>query len=50
MLLLLLIFELNSEVFYCISSQSPIDKLLIGKKINDSTIFNDVESTILEKI
>lgn len=40
--------EVNSKVFYCISSQSPIGKLLIGKKINESIIFNDRESTILE--
>ena len=43
-------FEVNSKVFYCISSQSPIGKLLIGKKINESIIFNDVQSTILEII
>jgi len=42
--------EVNSKVFYCISSQSPIGKLLIGKKINESIIFNDIESTILEII
>ena len=40
--------KVNSKVFYCISSQSPIGKLLIGKKINESIIFNDRESTILE--
>jgi hypothetical protein len=43
-------FEINSKVFYCISSQSPIGKLLIGKKINESIMFNDVQSTILEII
>jgi hypothetical protein len=43
-------FEVNSKVFYCISSQSPIGKLLIGKKINESIMFNDVQSTILEII
>ena len=43
-------FEVNSKVFYCISSQSPICKLLIGKKINESIMFNDVQSTILEII
>ena len=42
--------EVNSKVFYCISSQSPIGKLLIGKKINESIIFNDIESVILEII
>jgi transcription elongation GreA/GreB family factor len=40
--------EVNSKVFYCISSQSPIGKLLIGKKINESIMFNDIGSTILE--
>lgn len=42
--------EVNSKVFYCISSQSPIGKLLIGKKVNDSIIFNNIESTIIEII
>ena len=42
--------EVNSEVFYCISSQSPIGKLLIGKKVNESIIFNNIESTIIEII
>ena len=40
----------NSKVFYCISSQSPIGKLLIGKKVNESIIFNNIESTIIEII
>ena len=42
--------QVNSKVFYCISPQSPSGKLLIGKKINESIIFNDVESIILEII
>ena len=42
--------EVNSKVFYCISSQSPIGKLLIGKKINESIMFNNIKSTILEII
>lgn len=42
--------EINSKVFHCISSQSPIGKLLIGKKINDFIIFNNMESKILEII
>jgi transcription elongation GreA/GreB family factor len=42
--------EVNSKVFYCISSQSPIGKLLIGKKVNESIIFNNIESTIIEII
>jgi len=40
--------KINSKVFYCISSQSPIGKLLIGKKINQSIRFNDIKSIILE--
>ena len=40
--------KINSKVFYCISSQSPIGKLLIGKKTNQSIRFNDIESIILE--
>ena len=40
--------KINSKVFYCISSQSPIGKLLIGKKINQSIRFNDIENIILE--
>lgn len=42
--------KVNSKIFYCISSQSPIGKLLIGKKINEPIMFNDIESTILEII
>ncbi len=42
--------KVNSKVFYCISSQSPIGKLLIGKKVNESIIFNNIESTIIEII
>jgi hypothetical protein len=40
----------NSKVFYCISPQSPIGKLLIGKKINECILFNDIKSTILKII
>ena len=40
--------KINSKVFYCISSQSPIGKLLIGKKINQSIRFNNIKSIILE--
>ena len=42
--------EVNSKVFYCISSQSPIGKLLIGKKINESIMINNIVSTILKII
>lgn len=40
--------ELNSKVFYCISSLSPMGKLLIGKNRGERIKFNGVESTILE--
>ena len=40
--------KINSKVFYCISPKSPVGKLLIGKKINQSIRFNDIESIILE--
>ena len=40
----------NSKVFYCISPQSPIGKLLIGKNINECILFNDIKSTILKII
>lgn len=39
--------KINSKTFYCISPQSPIGKLLIGKKINDSIQFNTTVMTIL---
>jgi transcription elongation GreA/GreB family factor len=40
--------QINGKAFYCISTQSPIGKLLIGKKMNESIMFNGIESTILE--
>ena len=40
--------KINSKVFYCISPKSPVGKLLIGKKINQSIRFNDIKSIILE--
>lgn len=38
--------KIDSKIFYCISSQSPIGRLLIGKTINDSIKFNGTDSTI----
>ena len=40
--------KINSKIFHCISIQSPIGRLLIGKKINEIIMFNDTESIILE--
>ena len=42
--------EINLKNYYCISSQSPIGTLLLGKKINDQINFNENLSTILEII
>ncbi|MBA22546.1 MAG: 3-oxoacyl-ACP synthase [Flavobacteriales bacterium] len=32
---------LNSKTYYCISAQSPIGSLLLGKKVGDSIQFNN---------
>lgn len=40
--------EIDSKLYYCISTQSPIGKLLIGKKTNDCIQYNGVKSEILE--
>tara|TARA_B100000780_G_scaffold141176_1_gene98873 strand:- start:4486 stop:4932 length:447 start_codon:yes stop_codon:yes gene_type:complete len=41
-------YLINSKIYYCISSQSPIGKLLLGKKVKDQINFNQNISTILE--
>ena len=41
-------YFINSKIYYCISSQSPIGKLLLGKKVKDQINFNQNISTILE--
>ena len=38
----------KSKTYYCISAQSPIGKLLLGKKVGDQIIFNNITSLILE--
>ena len=38
----------KSKTYYCISAQSPIGKLLLGKKVGDQIIFNNTTSLILE--
>tara|TARA_B100000767_G_scaffold275778_1_gene315470 strand:- start:6456 stop:6902 length:447 start_codon:yes stop_codon:yes gene_type:complete len=32
--------SINSQIYYCISTQSPIGSLLLGKKVGDSIQFN----------
>jgi len=40
--------QINLKNYYCISCQSPIGKLLLGKKMDDQINFNENLSTILE--
>lgn len=40
----------DSNIFYCVSPESPIGKLLLGKKVKDEIYFNKKTSTILEII
>ena len=40
----------DSNIFYCVSPESPIGKLLLGKKVKDEIYFNNKTSTILEII
>ncbi len=35
------IFKIDSKIFYCISTQSPLGRLLLGKKIDDKIEFNN---------
>jgi len=39
---------INSKTYYCISAQSPIGKLLLGKKVGEKITFNNRSSVILE--
>lgn len=39
----------NDEQFYAVSLSSPIGKLLLGKKVNETFIFNDKKITIILK-
>ena len=41
-------FEKNNNAYYCISAQSPIGKLLLGKKVGEKITFNNVTSIITE--
>jgi hypothetical protein len=40
--------EVNEETIYCLSSQSPIGQLLLGKQANDQIHWQDKRITILE--
>jgi hypothetical protein len=40
--------EVNDENIYCLSSQSPIGQLLLGKKLNDKIHWQGKSITILE--
>ena len=42
------IYKINSKMFYCISSKSPIGKLLIGKKLDDKIEFNNQVMKIIK--
>lgn len=39
---------IDQEKYYCISALSPIGKLLLGKKVNETIQFNLTISTIIE--
>lgn len=40
--------DINNDIYYAISLQSPIGQLLKGKSIGDNFTFNDKNYTILE--
>lgn len=40
--------QIGNEVFYAISSSTPIGKLLIGKKMGDEVIFKNTKLNILK--
>ena len=37
---------IEREEYYCISTLSPIGKLLLGKKVGETLLFNQMTSTI----
>ncbi len=37
---------IKSNLFHCISPQSPMGSLLLGKKVGDQLVFNTITSTI----
>ena len=40
--------KVDKTTYYCISAQSPIGKLLLGKKVGETISFNHITSTIIE--
>lgn len=42
--------EVDKTTYYCISAQSPIGKLLLGKKVGETISFNHKTSSITEVI
>lgn len=42
--------DIESEHIFCISANSPIGQLLLGKTTNDSFVFNGGEQRVLEVI
>lgn len=40
-------YEAKGRIIFCISSSTPIAKLLFGKTVNDSFSFNGLESKII---
>ena len=42
--------EINGSTYYCISLESPIGKLLLGKKEGDTAQFNDTTIKIKEVV
>ena len=41
-------FETNGAIVFCISASTPIAKLLLGKRIGETIIFNGITSKIIE--
>ena len=42
------VFNIDNTDYFCISGQSPIGKLLLGKKVGEGISFNGKTSTITE--
>jgi transcription elongation GreA/GreB family factor len=40
--------KFNNEQYFAISSQSPIGQLLLGKRVNDETVFRNQKIRIIE--
>jgi transcription elongation GreA/GreB family factor len=44
------IFAVDGKTFYCISMESPIAKLLVGKEVGESFVFNGASHSVLEVV